>query len=123
MINLKTILAGIVVIMILYVIGLGFIGSLIGFFIAGAIVDYLDNENFKNGAINGLILGLIAFTLVVVLYLIRLSIVGSFSHISFYSIVILFIDYIMFIFMSTLGALLGTWIGNLNKSRKNKKSN
>ncbi|MBI5679751.1 MAG: DUF5518 domain-containing protein [Methanobacterium sp.] len=118
MINLKTILAGIVVIIIFYVLGLGFIGSLIGFFIAGAIIGYLNNENFKNGAINGLIFGFIGFTLVLVIYLIRLAIAGSFSHLSFDSIVILLIDCIMVIFMSIIGALLGTWIGNLIKSRK-----
>ncbi|MBM4241449.1 MAG: hypothetical protein FJ150_07315 [Euryarchaeota archaeon] len=115
MINLKTVIIGLIIIMIFYVFGLGMIGDFIGFFIAGIAVGYLNDGSLKNGAINGIKLGTIGFTIILILYLIQFQIYGDSPSFSFYAVILLIINYILYGFMSTIGGIAGAGIKILKK--------
>ncbi|WP_431061637.1 DUF5518 domain-containing protein [Methanobacterium sp.] len=117
MLNFKSIIIGAVVGIILYFIlillGLGFIGGVFGFFIAGITASYQTNENFKNAAIHGLLTGLIGYlTIMLILVVIIIITDGQDVFLLIENSLMFIIGILSFASVSTIGGIAGIWIKN-----------
>ncbi len=68
MYDLRQIMIGFIIAVVIYLISVfasfGLIGGLIGFFIGGFIANYRFRGSWKNGVVNGLLVGLLGWAIV-----------------------------------------------------------